>query len=369
MMNKIVFVFFIAFAQLLASCTYENDIDVGNIDKFTISGLKDGALVCCANLEIENKSSLSFQLETGELLVLAGESKVGVVQLLKPVVVPGHSSKKYVQWVILSGGDSELDAKTTESFHLLEHMVARWTSRQFPNGIDNFEQMARHGVKSNARTEDTLTSYFMRAPLNQFPFILHLALPTIRDFKLDESLFREEQQAVIQELKELASDPWTHLDDLQWKILFPGTPRARSIEEHIESATHLTADKIETMYRHFYRPTNMVLVLAGPKRLLEQNLSTLSQLDPTWDEGQQRRVAQSPKWRSFKTLRKRVFTKTKLQTQRVLEVAHISLASANLNAAFCLMYLALFLFPFIFVSRSSDPSLTRRRTCQNSHFL
>ncbi len=95
MMNKIVFVFFIAFAQLLASCTYENDIDVGNIDKFTISGLKDGALVCCANLEIENKSSLSFQLETGELLVLAGESKVGVVQLLKPVVVPGHSSKKY----------------------------------------------------------------------------------------------------------------------------------------------------------------------------------------------------------------------------------------------------------------------------------
>ena len=94
-MNKILLVFFILFAQLFSSCTDENSINIGNINKFSISGLKDGTLVCSADLDIENENFLSFQLETGELIILAGETKIGVVHLLKPIVISGHSLKKY----------------------------------------------------------------------------------------------------------------------------------------------------------------------------------------------------------------------------------------------------------------------------------
>jgi hypothetical protein len=94
-MNKFLFVFFILFAQFFSSCTDEKAINLGNINKFSISGLNNGTLVCSADLEIENRSFFSFQLETAEMIVLAGETKIGVVHLLKPIVIPGHSSKKY----------------------------------------------------------------------------------------------------------------------------------------------------------------------------------------------------------------------------------------------------------------------------------
>jgi hypothetical protein len=94
-MNKIILACLIVLCQFFSSCTYENAIDIGNINKFNVSGLKNGVLVCRADLVIENKSIFPFELETGELLVLAGENKIGIVQLLKTLKIDGHSSKQY----------------------------------------------------------------------------------------------------------------------------------------------------------------------------------------------------------------------------------------------------------------------------------
>jgi len=94
-MNRIKFVSVIISALIFTSCTFEKSIEFGNIDKFNISGFNNRELVCSAIIEISNKSFFSFQLEADELIVMAGESKIGIVKLLQPVIIEGHSLKQY----------------------------------------------------------------------------------------------------------------------------------------------------------------------------------------------------------------------------------------------------------------------------------
>jgi len=209
------------------------------------------ALVCAMSAAAQEGGIFPFDYRLVEL-------DNGFKAYLIKAGAPGQIA--YVS-IVRTGSRDEVEPGKSGFAHFFEHMMFRGT-RKYPNYDLLTSQM---GAARNAFTSNDLTVYYLVASSEYLEQIVDLESDRFQNLNYDEAGFRTEAGSILGEYMQGALSPGRYLDE-----------RVRSLAYDRHTYGHTTIgyeadvrampegyDYSLSFYQRFYRPENVVLVLAG----------------------------------------------------------------------------------------------------------
>lgn len=154
--------------------------------------------------------------------------------------------------------------------HVLEHMYFKGTERFGPGEIARATKAA--GGYLNAGTIYDHTSYYTVLPSSSLETGLEIQADALLDSQIDEDELRRELLVIIQEAKRKLDNPEAVATETLYELLFDVHRMRRWRIGTEEGLRRLTRKDVWEYYRALYRPSNIVLVVAGdvdPARTFE----------------------------------------------------------------------------------------------------
>ena len=209
------------------------------------------ALVCAGSAAAQDGGIFPFDYRLVEL-------DNGFKAYLIKAGAPGQIA--YVS-MVRTGSRDEVEAGKSGFAHFFEHMMFRGTNK-YPNYDLITSQM---GASRNAFTSNDLTVYYLVASNEYLEQITDLESDRFRNLNYDQPGFRTEAGAILGEYMQGALSPGRWLNE-----------RVRDLAYDRHTYGHTTIgyeadvrampegyDYSLSFYQRFYRPENVVLVLAG----------------------------------------------------------------------------------------------------------
>lgn len=154
----------------------------------------------------------------------------------------------------------ELDGRTNETppgvAHFLEHQLFK------KHGGDALMEFSKYGASSNAFTDYTMTAYHFSCT-DQFEEALGELVRLVFRPEFRDDWVEREKSIIEKELRMYLDMPEMRAYQNLVRSLYRGHPVRIDIGGTIESIRRITRSDLELCYRAFYRPANMMLVLAG----------------------------------------------------------------------------------------------------------
>ncbi len=162
---------------------------------------------------------------------------------------------------VRTGARDEVEEGRTGYAHFFEHMMFRGTEK-YPN-YD--EVTSRIGAARNAFTSNDMTVYYLVASNEYLEEIMDLESDRFQRLSYSEADFRTEAGAILGEYQQGAMSPGSYLDrELRMAAFHRHTYRHQTIgfEDDVRGMPE-GYDYSLSFFDRFYRPENVVLVIAG----------------------------------------------------------------------------------------------------------
>jgi zinc protease len=163
--------------------------------------------------------------------------------------------------IVRTGSRDEVEPGRSGFAHFFEHMMFRGTEK-YPN-YD--EETTKMGAFRNASTWADQTAYYMVANAEYLEKIVDIESDRFMNLKYSEADFRTEAGAILGEYQQGAREPQRFLNEKVRELAFERhTYRHTTIgfEKDVRAMPE-AYDYSLTFYERFYRPENVVLVIAG----------------------------------------------------------------------------------------------------------
>lgn len=155
--------------------------------------------------------------------------------------------------------------ETPEGFpgmaHAQEHMAFRGCGDI--DGDQTSAIFAQLGGDGDADTQQNLTQYYETVPAADLDVALRVDATCMRDIVDSDEQWRQERNAIEQEVAADLSNPTYKAVSRISEDLFAGTPYAHDALGTRESFDKTTGPALKAFYNHWYAPNNAVLVIAG----------------------------------------------------------------------------------------------------------
>lgn len=153
--------------------------------------------------------------------------------------------------------------------HLFEHLMFKPT-RNLPQGVSAFQ--ASFAESANATTLFDTTLYTTTAPANRLESLLWMEGERLKNLIVDDKQYASERDVVKEELRQrIFAQPYGRiLHHLIPGFVFTTHPYGRPIGGTAAELDRATFAEVSAFHEAFYRPDNMVVVVAGnfdPKQL------------------------------------------------------------------------------------------------------
>ena len=150
-----------------------------------------------------------------------------------------------------------------ESAHAIEHMRAAMTSKKYPDAKKMSEQMDLRGISSNATTSRETVRYYMKGLKEHTDWMVNALLATYLQPHFDAKIFKQEMQAIEQELRSDISETWHELDTKMYAILFKGQPISVSTKQKLKNVPNLSIASLRKLEKPWYQPQLVQLYISG----------------------------------------------------------------------------------------------------------
>lgn len=145
--------------------------------------------------------------------------------------------------------------------HVLEHMFFKGTPRR---GVGEIARQTKGaGGYLNAGTIYDYTSYYTVLPSSALELGLDVQADALRNSLVDESELERELLVIIQEVKRKLDNPGALAVESLYATLFDAHPIRRWRMGTEEQLRAYTRDDVVSYYRRMYRPSNIIMVIAG----------------------------------------------------------------------------------------------------------
>lgn len=172
-----------------------------------------------------------------------------------------HTAPIISTWVWYHvGSRNELPKKTGIS-HWVEHMLFKGTE-QFPPGYLDRE-ISRVGGIWNAMTYLDWTTFYETLPAHIFEISLSLEADRMLNSRFDPQEVERERNVVISEREGNENEPRFLLGEAVQMAAFSQHPYRYEVIGLKEDLETITRDDLYQHYKHYYRPGNAVLAIAG----------------------------------------------------------------------------------------------------------
>lgn len=174
--------------------------------------------------------------------------------------IPGLES---VTCLVLTGVGSRYEKKEKLGIsHVLEHMTFKGTkSRPIPGDISR--AIEEVGGDSNAFTSKEFTGYYIRLNSEKTEVALDLLSDILLNPIFDIKELKKEENVVLEERKKDIDNPQRHIFTMIEEQIFGDQPIGWDIIGTPESVLSITQKDLFGFVSTYYRPQNMVVVVAG----------------------------------------------------------------------------------------------------------
>ncbi len=211
-----------------------------------------------------------FDLETPELTISTGGTTVRRTVLPSGIrvlseSVPGARSASVGFWIGVGSRD-ESDATDTMpathgSTHFLEHLLFKGTERR--SALDIAVAFDEVGGEHNALTAKEHTCYYAKVQDQDLDMALDVLADMFIAAKIDQNDFDLERNVILEEIAMDDDDPRDVVNERFTSQLFGTHALARPIGGTPAYIQAVTRDAVVEHYRHWYRPENLVVTVAG----------------------------------------------------------------------------------------------------------
>lgn len=163
-------------------------------------------------------------------------------------------------------GETTARATPAGIAHFLEHKLFE------DQAGDVFDQFARVGAQANAYTTHHETGYYF-ATSERFWECLDLLLDFVTDPYFTPEQIEKERQVIAQEIRMYLDDPDSRAHQNLLRGLYHRHPVREEIPGTLESIQQIDKGMLELCHGAFYRPQDMLLVVAGdldPREVFER---------------------------------------------------------------------------------------------------
>lgn len=208
---------------------------------------------------------------------------------LDVVVIENHRTPVVGHTMFVKVGSIDDPAGKTGIAHFLEHMLFKGTTTVNSGEYDR--RISALGGENNAYTTTDYTAYYVNAPVKALEQVMALESDRFMNLVLKENEAEMERKVVEEERRmRVDSDPGSLLTEQMNAAQFLSHPyRVPIIGWEHDIATFTAAD-VAAHLKAYYRPSNMVLVVAGDVEPKEVRRLAMRYFGPMKNERPRARV-------------------------------------------------------------------------------
>jgi zinc protease len=181
---------------------------------------------------------------------------------LKLISLEDHTSPTVAIQVWYRVGSKDDPEKRSGFAHLFEHIMFKGTKNMKDEMMDRLTEDV--GGFNNASTGDDYTNYFEVVPSNYLQTLLWAEAERLASLNVNEANFRSERDVVKEEFRQrILAPPYGRLFYLIEQKSFARHPYRRPGIGSIEDLDAASLEDIRRFHATYYRPDNVVLVVAG----------------------------------------------------------------------------------------------------------
>ena len=173
--------------------------------------------------------------------------------------VPGVRSAAFGIWVPVGSVDEV--PSLAGSSHFLEHLLFKGTQRR--SALDISSALDGVGGESNAFTSKEYTCFYARVLDADLPLAVDVVCDQVLSSRCRTADVDSERGVVLEEIAMRDEDSSDLVHDLFSTAILGDTPLGRPVLGTVESIEALTRTGVAGYYRRRYRPSDMVVAVAG----------------------------------------------------------------------------------------------------------
>src|SRR2546426_1337308 len=162
-------------------------------------------------------------------------------------------------WMRMGGRDEASDELGLA--HYIEHMIFKGTPTHPPGSIDRL--IEGFGGTSNAFTSYDATHYDFVVPAAHLPVTVELLADLAVNASFPSDAIESEKKVVFEEMNLVEDDPDKFLLRRLYEVAYSPHPYGRQILGTHEFIERLRRDPLLAVYRKYFVPKNMVVVVVG----------------------------------------------------------------------------------------------------------
>lgn len=205
----------------------------------------------------------------------------GLTVILVPMQSPGLVA--YYS-IVRTGSRDEVEPGKSGFAHFFEHMMFRGTTKYPGSVYDSI--MTSIGADANAYTSDDLTAYHLRFASEDLERVIDLESDRFQNLDYSKQAFQTEAGAVYGEYRKNITSPFAVLHERMQDLAFDAhTYKHTTIgfESDIKAMPE-AFDYSRGFFNRFYRPENVVLIVAGDLDI-GKTMSMVTSYYGSWKKG------------------------------------------------------------------------------------
>jgi predicted Zn-dependent peptidase len=173
--------------------------------------------------------------------------------------LPGLRSAAVGFWVGTGSRDESESVAGTS--HFLEHLLFKGSATR--HAAEIAEAIESCGGDMNAFTGQEVTAYYVRVPDRHLDLALDILSDIVWSPALRPDEVESERQVILEEIRMRDDTPDDLVHDVFSSALFPHHPLGREVSGSQETISAVTRDQIAEYHADHYRPSNVVVAVAG----------------------------------------------------------------------------------------------------------
>jgi len=182
---------------------------------------------------------------------------------LKIIRIPNKETNLLLLQIQMKLGHDLETRSILESGHFIEHLFSMFTSSKYPDGKENREVMALKNINLDAEIQYKNIKFVLEFEKKHIDYVIDLVTNALLYFKVDKSMFKQEQNAVIEELNAIIKDADYEFETKINKLLFKNHQRSYSEKIRLNNTKKITPLDIQKYYTKYFTSKNYVIGIFG----------------------------------------------------------------------------------------------------------
>jgi predicted Zn-dependent peptidase len=181
---------------------------------------------------------------------------------LSVVLVDTKTFPTFTAMLLVGAGSRYENKENNGVAHFFEHMAFKGT-KKYPNALLLSSMIEGLGGIFNAFTTKDHTGYWIKAPISHFETVVDVLADMIQNPLLLEEEIEREKGVIIEEINMYEDQPQYKVWELFEEMIYENNPLGYPTTGYKETVSKFTRQTFLDYMKDLYKPSNVVLVVAG----------------------------------------------------------------------------------------------------------